>query len=80
MLLLLVQIDLGLSDDFLAGLQAHLDADTSALVVVVDQAYADYVSGLVAGAKGVILEEALTTEAIERLVTSESTKSSSSSR
>ena len=48
---------------------------TSALVVVVgvevEQESADYVSGLMAGAKGVILDELLTPAALEQLVISD---------
>ena len=61
------KIDISFSNDFLTGLESHLQPGSSALIVVVDRERVDELSGLIAGAKGVILQQALSEEMVEQL-------------
>lgn len=60
-------VDLGLSDEFLQNLESHLEPANSALVVIVDRQRVDELSGLVCGAKAIILQETLTEETIAQM-------------
>jgi uncharacterized membrane protein len=69
-------VDLGLSDEFLENLQSHLEPASSALVVVVDRQQVDELSGLVSGAKAIILQETLTDETLAQMKEAEEQESS----
>ena len=61
-------LDLGFSDKFLAGLQEHLQPGSSALVVLVEDDSAQPLSEALAGKEGIILQQTLTDELVEKLV------------
>jgi uncharacterized membrane protein/sporulation protein YlmC with PRC-barrel domain len=61
-------IDLGFSDEFLKGLQAHLQPGTSALVLLVETEWLKPLSDALADEKGVILHETLTDELVQELM------------
>jgi uncharacterized membrane protein len=61
-------LDLGFSDEFLAGLQEHLQPGTSALVVLVEREWSQALSDALAGDDGVVLRQALTDELVEELM------------
>ena len=61
-------LDLGFSDEFLEGLQEHLQPGSSALVVLVEQEWAQPLSEALDGDDGVILQQALTDELVGELM------------
>jgi uncharacterized membrane protein/sporulation protein YlmC with PRC-barrel domain len=62
------QIDRGFSDEFLQGLQEHLQPGTSALVVLVENEWLQSMSDALADDKGVILHETLTDELVQEFL------------
>ena len=61
-------IDLGFSDEYLEGLQEHLQPGSSALVVLVENDWAQSLSEALDGDDGVVLRQALTDELVGELM------------
>jgi uncharacterized membrane protein len=61
-------IDLGLPDEFLNHLQGHLQPNSSALVVLVEEQYLEPLSSSLAGLEGVVLQHTLTDEVVSQLL------------
>jgi uncharacterized membrane protein len=60
--------DLGFSDDFLNGLEEHLQPGKSAVIILVEHDWARPLSEAMADVEGVILQQTLTDELVEQLV------------
>jgi uncharacterized membrane protein len=61
-------IDMGISDSFLSGIQEHLQPDTSALIVLVEEEWAAKASESLADLEGFTCQQTLTDELVERLL------------
>jgi uncharacterized membrane protein/sporulation protein YlmC with PRC-barrel domain len=61
-------IDLGFSDEFLAGLEEHLQPGRSALILLVEHYWAHSASEAMSGWEGVVLQQTITDELAEELL------------
>jgi uncharacterized membrane protein len=61
-------IDLGLPNDFLQRFQGYLQPNTSALVLIVEHTYVKPLSNMLAGSKGVIMQQTLNEDVVEQLL------------
>jgi uncharacterized membrane protein len=62
------RLDMGFSDDFLAGVQERLEPGTSALILIVEHGSAVRLSESLSGDKGVMFQQTLTDELVKGLL------------